>query len=333
MWRIRIHSSDGSPSPSDRTEFVLGGYFGFGNAGDEMISRAVRGDAPGRAWRTLGVDAPRWNPFSLARLFRRSAALVYGGGELFQTRTSFRSILYYAVLPFLARACGARFIAYGMGLDPDLSGPALSLAVRTLDRAERVWFRDEASLELYRRAGGRAAASVSPDPVWAWAPPEPAASSTALRRILWIPRRPVRRERLEALASRAGGAPGFLLLHPSEDEREFGGLPGLEDRRAPEELPALIGSYDAVVSMRYHGLVLGALAGRPVVALAAHGKVAGLAGELECPVLGLDASAAQVSAALAAASDRRGRIAARVAELHAAARRGLDELRGTLEGT
>ena len=297
-----------------------------------MIARAVRGAAPGRRWRTLGVDASRWNPMSLARFLRRSAALVYGGGELFQTRTSFRSLLYYAALPALARVCGARFIAYGMGLEPDLSGCALSLSVGALKRAERIWFRDEESFRLYRRAGGRAEASVSPDPVWAWASPMPAASSGALRRILWIPRRPMRRARLEALASRAGGAPGFLLLHPLEDEREFGGLPGLEGRRDPEELVTLVGGYDAVVSMRYHGLVLGALAGRPVVALAAHGKVAGLAKDLGCPALGPDASAGQVSEALAAASDRRGRIAARAAELHAAARRGLDELRRQLEG-
>jgi polysaccharide pyruvyl transferase CsaB len=307
-----------------QTELVLGGYFGFGNAGDEMIARVVRGVASSRRWRTLGVDASRWNPLSLLPLFRRSAALVYGGGELFQSRTSFRSLLYYACLPVLARACGARFVAYGMGLDPKLSGMALSLSVNALNRADRVWFRDEESLSLFRRAGGRAEASVAPDPVWAWDAPQPPAPSRDLRRILWIPRFPLHRKRLEELASRAGGTPGFLLLHPLIDRREFAGLPGVERWRDPEDLLSLIGNYDAVVSMRYHGLVLGALAGRPVVALAAHGKVAGLAKELGCPVLGLDASAVQVSRALS--------VGGRSADMRVAARKGLDELRGYLEG-
>lgn len=309
---------------------VLAGYFGFGNAGDDLIAAAVRGAASSLPWRTLGVDASRWNPLSLAALFRSSRALVYGGGELFQTRTSRRSLLYYALLPRLARLCGSRFVAYGMGLDPSLPPAALAAAVRTLDRAERVWFRDDPSLTLYHSAGGRAPSSVSPDPVWS-GPVSDGPPPSHLRRVLWIPRDPLRQERLEALSSRAGGSRGILLLHPTRDAREFGGLAGLESWKGPEEILPLIEAHDAVVSMRYHGLVLAALAGRPAVALSAHPKVSALAGLLGFPVLSPDAGAGEVSRALAEAFDRRKDLLPRVRDLQSGARRGLDDLRRFLE--
>jgi polysaccharide pyruvyl transferase CsaB len=314
-----------------RKGIVLGGYFGFGNAGDELIARVVRGAAPSLPWRTLGQDTSRWNPFGLVNLLRRSKALVYGGGELFQARTSRRSLLYYAALPILARALGARFFAFGMGLDPGLSHEGTSLAVRVLDRAERIWFRDEASLSLYKNAGGRAEARVAADPVWAWPSTEEPAPPAALRRVLWIPRAPAKRERIEALAARVGGTPGYLFLHPSRDAGAFDSPPGTEPWDSVEDLLPIFGGYDAVVSMRYHGLLLAALAGRPAVALAAHPKVSALAEELGFPSLPFETSAARVSEALMSAFAHRMDIPLRVRERKDRAQRGLDELRETLE--
>jgi polysaccharide pyruvyl transferase WcaK-like protein len=314
-----------------RASFGLAGCFGFGNAGDEMIARSVRGAAPEARWRTLGAGLSRWNPASLSWELLRAKALVYGGGELFQTRTSRRSLLYYAALPALARACGASFAAYGMGLDRDMAGPDLSRAARALDRAARLWFRDEASLALYRSAGGKAPASVAPDPAWTWPVPEGPESPSALRRVLWIPRSPLTEERLRALAERAGGAPAFLFLQPSRDVRAFGGLPAVESWEDPAVLPSLFLGHDAVVSMRYHGLVLAALTGRPAVALAAHGKVAVVAAALGFPVLPPDAPSARVAEALAGAFERRRDVFSRAEPLRQAARRGLGELREFLE--
>lgn len=191
-----------------RAGFVLGGYVGFGNAGDELIARAIRGAAPGAPWTTLGLDSSRWNPLSLSLRFRSSKVLIYGGGELFQTTTSRRSLLYYAALPALAHACGSRFMAYGMGLDPALSGAALALTVAALDRADRLWFRDEESLALYQRAGGKAPAAFAPDAAWA-GEVAPDVSAVELRRILWIPRRPMTSRRLQSLSSKAGGEPAL----------------------------------------------------------------------------------------------------------------------------
>ena len=65
-------------------------------------------------------------------------------------------------------------------------------------------------------------------------------------------------------------------MHPRRDAPAFPGTDAVP-WSDPSELPALIARYDAVVSMRYHGVLLAALAGRPSVALAHEGKVAALA--------------------------------------------------------
>ena len=165
---------------------------------------------------------------------------------------------------------------------------------------------------------------MAPDPAWALGEEENiSAPVRPPKRILWIPRRPADAERIQRLASFAGGDAGFLLLHPAEDRQTFGRLPGIEPWSDPGELVSLIRGYDAVVSMRYHGLVLAALAGRPAAALAAHPKVAALAAELGQPSLPVDASAARLMEALQAASPARAPITE--------ARRGLRELAGYLE--
>ncbi len=304
-----------------RELFALGGYFGFGNAGDEMIARSIQAAAPDKDWRLLGRGPDRWNALVSMDLFRRSRALVFGGGELFQTRTSRASLLYYAAQSFLARFCGARFLAYGMGLDPGLPAWARAVTVSALNLAERIWFRDEESLSLYRSGGGKSPASVAPDPVWVW-PVREESSPAALNRTLWIPRWP---------SAAAVKAPA-LLLHPREDEKRFGHLAPLERWETPADLFSVLRRYDAVVSMRYHGIVLAALAARPVVAVAAHGKVASLGRSLGCPVLSPEASSDEVRAAVEDAFRRRGEIGERARGLREKARRGLESFVGVLNG-
>lgn len=316
-----------SPAPA---KLVLAGYAGFGNAGDEWIARSVRRALPAAEWTTLGTDASRLNPLTLLPLLRRSKALVYGGGELFQTRTSFRSLLYYAGLPCLARAVGVPFLAFGMGVDPGLSRAALAITVAALNRADRIWFRDQDSLALYRNAGGRVPCDAAPDPVWSQEgeiPPPP----PALRRVLWIPRRPLRFERLLSLAGKTGPAPGFLFLHPARDAGDFPSLPGLESWNTLDDLPAIAGGYDAVVSMRYHGLVLAALAGRPAVAMAAHPKVAALGESLGCPVVPPTVSAARLEEALAESFRRASEQRDKARLFRDQSRRGLEQLRRHVE--
>lgn len=323
---------------------VLAGYFGFGNAGDEMIMRQVLGGVPGVPWVVLtsapsllppGVAAHgRWNFLHLAGLFRRSRALVLGGGELFQTRTSRLSFFYYALLVAWARLWGLEVWAFGTGVDPQLPLWARFLLRQLLGKALRVWARDEATMCFFQKIPSGPPAALSPDPVWAWPAPPPAARPDGT---LWILRGEGLDARswadaLNAISRESSEEQGFLALHPALDmvflaalRRRLCFFHRLETWRDLQEVPAICGRYSRVVSMRYHGLVAAGLAGRPAVALTSHGKVAALAGALGWPTLApADLSPRSLSEALARAT------APDVSHLRRGAAQALDELKDAL---
>lgn len=334
---------------------VLAGYFGFGNAGDELILQSLLRQVRAAPWvvlsgrpedtarRTGRPAAGRWDFPALAGLFRRGRALVFGGGELFQTRTSRLSLLYYLALALWARLWGCRLFAYGVALDPDLPRWASAAVRGVLGMAQGLWVRDEAGLEGLQRP----ALAAGPDAVWSW-PVEAAAPSTSLRRVLWILRtdRDPETEAAEwarALNGLSRIAPrehGFLPFHPEADgpllsrlrlKLEFFHRLELWDR--PEEVFDIMKGYDAVVSMRFHGLLCARLLGRPCVAVASHEKVSRLAESLSAPALSrAEAGPEPLARALERAWEDKGRFsgAAALARQARTALAGLEEalLRG-----
>lgn len=277
---------------------LLVGYFGHGNAGDEWIARALTDalhplpvaavvgphPAPGYA------PVPRSNFRALWRTLRASRAVVYGGGELFQSQTSFRSFFYYLFFALAARLLGRPLAAYGVSIDESLPRFLRFFLAMSLRRAS-VWCRDERSAAMLSEAG--LPVDRVPDSVWARGL-LPVAPPKTLRRILWVLRFPPGREnppdwadRLNALALSKDWEHAFLLLQPDQD------APGLARFRAhlnffhreekwesPEAVFEIPSRYDLVVSMRFHGLVSAALARRPAVGLALHGKVERLAQDM-----------------------------------------------------
>jgi polysaccharide pyruvyl transferase WcaK-like protein len=120
-------------------------------------------------------------------------------------------------------------------------------------------------------------------------------------------------------------------MHPEEDRRVFGEISTIEGWKDVDDLLPIFRRHDAVVSMRYHGLLLAALADRPAVAVAAHGKVSSLARALDCPVLRPEASREDVDVALRDAFDRHEDVVARVGVFREAARGGLQSLKEFLK--
>lgn len=303
---------------------LLAGYFGYGNAGDELILRLLRetlSPVAGAGLRYLAGPrpafpggVPRRNPGAVLSALRDARALVLGGGELFQTRTSRRSLAAYLALPAAMGIQRKPFWVFGVGVDPDLPPLALRATAATLRRARGVWARDEASRAAL--AGLGVASVVMADTVWALPVPPPAAPGGTRRRVVWIPRFPNGADTLARLAPLINELSDFehalLPLHPPLDAGPLQALRALLRGdvatwawAAPEELPRRLMEADVVVSMRYHGLVLAALAGRPVVALAAHGKVALLGEEMGVPVLRPgDATAESLATALRRAAAR-----------------------------
>ncbi len=106
------------PARAVKPRFLLSGYYGFGNLGDEallsVIVRTLRrrhahceidvlsGDVEETA-RTYGVVAtPRADPQAVRRAIAAADVVISGGGGLLQNATSLRSLVYYAGIVRLA---------------------------------------------------------------------------------------------------------------------------------------------------------------------------------------------------------------------------------------
>ncbi len=155
--------------PKGKKTIVIGGYFGCGNAGDDLILRgfltALRDAAPAlrvialtghpRAdSRRFGIPCrSRKNPFSVASALLRADAFLCGGGSLLQNTTSNRSLFYYLHLLRAARLLGARPILYAAGLGPLHGDRARRKSAKTLARCQYISLRDPVSLRLAQRLG------------------------------------------------------------------------------------------------------------------------------------------------------------------------------------
>lgn len=163
--------------------FVLSGYFGFGNTGDEAMLAAMiqhlRGVVPDAAivalsndpeltLRTHGIPAARRT--SLRQIVREVAAadlFISGSGSLLQDVTSFRSIAYYLGLVALTRLMGKPVFFYSQGVGPLRRAWSRWLVRLVANRVNAITVRDEPSRRLLEAVGvRRPPIRVTADPVF-----------------------------------------------------------------------------------------------------------------------------------------------------------------------
>ena len=119
------------PAPPSAAPVLLCGYYGEHNLGDDALLQALLAQLPPGCTPlvTAHDQALVRSRFGVATTDRRSLrgvlkalagcrALVLGGGSLLQDATSFRSLLYYAVLIGAARLRGIPVLLWAQGLGP-----------------------------------------------------------------------------------------------------------------------------------------------------------------------------------------------------------------------
>lgn len=126
-------------------KIVIAGYYGFGNAGDEALlyqtvkllkkvyvspkitvlyrTKELAGyhsTKPFERSRLLGELSyvNRWNPFRVIQSVFLSDAVVFGGGGIFQDRTSRRSFWYYASIVWTAQFFKKKIYLLAQGVGP-----------------------------------------------------------------------------------------------------------------------------------------------------------------------------------------------------------------------
>jgi polysaccharide pyruvyl transferase CsaB len=142
--------------------FVIFGYYGRGNLGDETnlrelvaFIRRVKPDAditvisadPEQTAQRYQVTAVgKFHLIDICYALWHADILIGGGGSLFQDRTSLRSLVYYSSLVLLAKISRLRILMYGQGIGPLRSFLGRAISGWVLSMADLITVRDRLSI-------------------------------------------------------------------------------------------------------------------------------------------------------------------------------------------
>lgn len=109
-------------------KILLIGYYGYGNLGDELMRESIKEFLNKENFKILellpkklansGSSFSRFNLFSVFKALMTSNIVIYGGGGIFQDKTSFKSFLYYYLVFKFALFFGKPVIFFGNSFGP-----------------------------------------------------------------------------------------------------------------------------------------------------------------------------------------------------------------------
>jgi polysaccharide pyruvyl transferase CsaB len=166
--------------------FLLSGYYGYHNAGDEAVLAAMlehlRAAAPSGTRFTITSGDPaatvalhgdgqlaaiaRQNPRALLAAIRACDVFISGGGSLLQDVTSLRNVAYYTGLLRLAQLARKPTMFYAQGVGPLRHPISRRLARAAVAHARVITVRDNASRDLLQKIGVGRPIEITADPVW-----------------------------------------------------------------------------------------------------------------------------------------------------------------------
>jgi len=299
--------------------FLINGYFGFGNAGDEAVLAAMLAHLrvldsgatfvatsgnPKQTEEMHGCGATsRQNPRELLGAISKCDVFLSGGGSLVQDVTSVRSAVYYTTLLRTARMLGKPTMVYAQGVGPLRSQTARKAARAAFQGARIVTVRDGDSAGLLREIGVTRAVEITADPVWDLSNAESGSrkaewGSGKAEWVVAVRSWPGREfdavsrtlAAIRGAAKEAGATLRFLAMQPGVDDVLLGSLVAPEEwmetkGKPPREIISAISGASLVLAMRLHALIFAASLGVPVVAFDYDPKVRALANIIGAPLV------------------------------------------------
>ena len=300
--------------------FLLSGYYGFGNLGDEALLQVIverlrarwpgcavdvlSGD-PAQTARSYGVEAtPRMDLAKVRAAIARADVVLSGGGGLLQNVTSLRSLLYYGGVIRGAVKAGKPTMVFAQSIGPlDFWGRA---AVRSMCKGlQAATVRDERSRALLHALVPGVPIERTADPVFLFEPEgepldlaaEGLAGDEAPLAIVsvrkWQGADATARALanvVDRLAAEHGARVAFLPLGGPPDAevattiiRRCASTPVLLPDYPLGQAAQVIGRASLVIGMRLHALIIAARLGVPFLALPYDPKVASLLDDLRYP--------------------------------------------------
>lgn len=164
-------------------DFVVLGYYGFANSGDDSLLHAIIQDIhqldstakicvlsknPKSTRQVYGVDAVnRLNPFSMLPAIRNSRVLLAGSGNLIQDGTSSKSLYYYLYVISYAQRHGLKTMLYANGIGPVNKEKNIIRSRYILNKMDYITLREPDSVkELTRMHVQNEHIKLTADPVF-----------------------------------------------------------------------------------------------------------------------------------------------------------------------
>lgn len=300
--------------------FLLSGYYGFGNVGDEALLEVIVSQlrtrhpyaeidvlsaSPTTIPAELRIDStPRWDVKAVRAAIERADIVLSGGGGLLQNATSVRSLMYYAGIIRTAVRARRTTMIFAQSIGPlDFWGK--TIVRETCKGVAAATVRDEPSKDLLGSLFPGLRIERTSDPVFLYDPLpanelvlhglDPQSSPFAIvnvrpaqglrGRIEWIARA------VDRLTQAHGLRVAFLPLGGSTDAeisteiiRKCRTTPVLLPETSPAQTAQIIGAASVAVGMRLHALIFAVRSGVPFLSIPYDPKVAALTHDLEYPL-------------------------------------------------
>ncbi|MDQ6933657.1 MAG: polysaccharide pyruvyl transferase CsaB [Candidatus Eremiobacteraeota bacterium] len=306
---------------SRNPRFLLSGYYGFGNLGDEALLAVIVGELkkrypgaridvlsadPASTAHQFGIEAtPRAQIAEVQRAISRADVVLSGGGGLLQNATSLRSLLYYAGILRTAIRAGRKTMIFGQSIGPlDFWGKRI--VRKWCHGTSRATVRDGRSYALLKPLLATTPIEKTADPVFLYDAPADD-SDLSLQGlgpdsdplvVVSVRKAPNVTEAMQLIAScvdrlseRHGARVGFLPLGGATDA-EISTSIIRKCRTRPTLLPScdlgraanIIKRARVLIGMRLHSLILAVHYGVPFLAVPYDPKVAALCEDLAYPL-------------------------------------------------
>ncbi len=300
--------------------FLVSGYYGFGNVGDEALLRIIASqlktrhpfatiDAlsarPDETAHEFGIEAtPRWEQSAVREAIARADVVLSGGGGLFQNATSLKSLLYYAGIVRTAIRGGRKAMVFAQSIGPlDFWGKQ---TVRECCKGlHAATVRDERSREILAPLVPATAVERTGDPVFLYDPPAECAPRDAFfdassdPLVVVCVRKTANFNECAAalaiavdrLAEKHGARVAFVPFGGQPDAeaatvviRKCRSKPMLVSLDGLDAIASAISRARLVVGVRLHALVLAIRFGIPFLAVPYDPKVSGLTADARYPL-------------------------------------------------
>lgn len=145
------------------TKYVISGYIGFDNFGDEAIAKVLTSYLKGKNAEKITVLSS--NPTKTAKLYNVDSAnylkffkpilesdvLISGGGSLLQDVTSLKSLIYYLAVIVTALVFNKKVIIFAQGFTPFKTKVGKFFTKFVLKYCDKIYVRDSKSQEILKK--------------------------------------------------------------------------------------------------------------------------------------------------------------------------------------